>query len=65
MIIALLLAIFPACPSDGITAQEPPICVWDASSVGQSENGYFTGLDFVAFNGTSGNYIVSIPSERN
>lgn len=63
MIIAFLLAIFPACPSDGITAQEPPICVWDAAS--DADHDYFTGLDFVAFNGTSGNYIVSIPSERN
>lgn len=65
MLIALLLAIFPACPSDGITADEPPICVWDASSVGTEDNGYFTGLDFVAFNGEAGNYIVSIPSEKN
>lgn len=61
MLIAIFLAVFPACPSDGIGAGDPPVCVWDASSVGVEDNGYFTGLSFVAFNGEAGNYIVSIP----
>lgn len=57
MVLALLALFFPACPSDGITANEPPVCVWEASAEGM----YVGGVDFVAFNSPAGNYAISIP----
>lgn len=57
MVLALLALFFPACPSDGIGAYDPPVCVWEASSEGM----YVGGVDFVAFNGPLGNYAISIP----
>lgn len=57
MVLALLALFFPACPSDGIGAYDPPICVWSDAQDGM----YVGGVDFVAFNSPAGNYAISIP----
>lgn len=44
MVLALLALFFPACPSDGMTAYDPPLCVWDA----QAEGVYTGGQSFIA-----------------
>lgn len=42
MVLALLALFFPACPSDGITLADPPVCVYDATGDNMS------GKSFIA-----------------
>lgn len=60
MLITLLLAIFPACPSDGLTHADPPVCVWDASADGVY-NPSNPGQSFIA----TSTDVVYLTPERN